>query len=60
MKCPKCGGNIQRYGGYISDVCNDYIVVLCSGCCTKCETEYQWREESEIIFKGIVDFKEVS
>ena len=58
MKCPKCGEVVEHDDTYDSYTSDDYIVNLCVGHCTKCETTCQWKEEFTMKFDGIADFEE--
>ena len=58
MRCPKCDEIIEHDDTYGSFTGEDYIVNLCVGHCTKCETTYQWKEEFTMKFDGIADFEE--
>jgi len=46
-KCPKCGGTIDYIDVYDCERDDDSMVEYCVGCCSNCETEYQWKEVFE-------------
>ena len=60
LKCTKCGGVIEHDDTYDSGYSEDYYINYCVGYCTKCDANFQWREEFKIIFEGIERFEEVS
>lgn len=60
LKCPKCGGVIEHDDTYDSGYGEDYLINYCVGHCTKCEANFQWREEFTVTFDRVGKFEEVS
>ena len=44
MECLKCDGSIVFDEIFDTDTTDDYHVEYCTGHCSKCLTEYQWKE----------------
>ena len=60
LKCLKCGSIIEHDDTYDSGCGENYFVNYCMGHCTKCDAQFQWREEFEIKFDGLEGFEEIS
>ena len=60
LKCPHCNSDIEHDDTYDMSTGEDYVIAFCVGHCPNCDREYQWQEEYELKFDGVVNFEEVS
>ena len=55
LKCPKCGGKIEEYDCFDSELSEEATFYFCGGC-QNCNAEFIWKEKYS--FSRIEDLEE--